>query len=256
MSTPRFLVPDPSQGHGANAAIGLTVALPKAAAHHARRVLRLRPLDAVILFDGRGNEYLAAVLPESSEAAAVLVRISAGGAVDREALVPITLVQVLSAQDKIDWLIEKCVELGVARIVFAAAERSVVRLDEARGQRRLERWREIAAAACAQCGRNRVPAIELERDLASALRGAPADASRWLLDPHAALGLGSALANVPGATRQVFVVGPEGGFAPSEHALAVTLGFAPVRLGARVLRTETAGLAAVTALLALLGEYR
>lgn len=250
MSNPRFYVPDLVSGHPA---AGLTVALPAAAGHHARRVLRLRPLDPIILFDGQGNEFSARLLADPDNSGATLAQISGGGAVDREAGVAITLVQALSAQDKIDWLIEKCVELGVAQIVLASSERSVVRLDEARGARRLERWRDIAAAACAQCGRNRLPQIVLAPDLASALRATPQALLRCLLDPDAPLGLGSAAA---GGGPLVCAVGPEGGFTAAEQALAAGLGYLPLRLGARVLRTETAGLAAVTALLAMHGEYR
>jgi len=256
MSTPRFFVEDPSQGRGVAAAAGLTVPLPAPAGHHARRVLRLRPQEPIVLFDGNGNEYAAALLYDPLDAAGALAQIHAAAAVDREARVAITLVQALSAQDKIDWLIEKCVELGVARVVLAPAERSVVRLDEGRRARRLERWRDIATAACAQCGRNRVPQILLASDLAAALRAVPEGSRRWLLEPQAPRGLGAAGEGGSGSAALVCAVGPEGGFTAAEQAQAAALGYVAVRLGTRVLRTETAGLAAVAALLALHGEYR
>jgi len=256
MSIPRFFVEDPTLGHGVATAAGLTVPLPASAGHHARRVLRLRPEEPIVLFDGNGNEYAAALLYDPRDAAGALARIHAVAAVDREARVAITLVQALSAQEKIDWLIEKCVELGVARVVLAPAERSVVRLDQGRGARRLERWRDIASAACAQCGRNRVPQILLAPDLVAALGAVPAGSRRWLLEPQAPRGLGAAAADGAGDMALVCAVGPEGGFTATEQAQAAALGYEAVRLGTRVLRTETAGLAAVAALLALHGEYR
>jgi 16S rRNA (uracil1498-N3)-methyltransferase len=260
MSTPRFHVPETADGLRLDSLMpGATVALPPAASHHARRVLRLRPDDAIVLFDGQGREYQAVLvqLPggDGANASRSAARIVGGGAVDREACVAITLVQALSAQDKIDWLLEKCVELGVQRLVLAPAERSVVRLDAQRQERRLARWREIAVAACCQCGRNRVPQIALAATLGAALQLArDGGGAAWILDPAAAAGL-AAGATGPGAGHVACAVGPEGGFTAAELAQAESLGYAPVRLGPRVLRTETAGLAAVTALLALAGEY-
>ncbi len=172
-----------------------------------------------------------------------------GGAVDREARVHITLVQAMCAQEKIDWLVEKCVEMGVARLILAPSARSVVRLQGDRRQRRAERWREIAVAACSQCGRNRLPVLEVAQDLASALRDAQCAERRWLLDPNAAGGMQAA-----GEDTVACVVGPEGGFTEAETSLALSLGYQRARLGPRVLRTETAGLAAISALLALHGE--
>jgi 16S rRNA (uracil1498-N3)-methyltransferase len=270
MSTPRFFVPDTAECgaegvrlHGL--ARGSIVTLPAAVSHHARRVLRLRPDDAIALFDGQGNEYQAVLVQdpagESANGSRSAARILAGGAVDREACVAITLVQALSAQEKIDWLLEKCVELGVRRLVLAPAGRSVVRLDAARQERRLARWRDIAVAACCQCGRNRLPLVSLADNLGAALQLARDDAAQaWILDPAApaalAGGAGRAVGRTAGAEpRLACAVGPEGGFTPAELVEAESRGYTRTRLGPRVLRTETAGLAVVTALLALHGEY-
>jgi 16S rRNA (uracil1498-N3)-methyltransferase len=243
MTTPRFLVPEALVA-------GTTIALPASVGHHARRVLRLRDGAAVILFDGSGNEYHAILAADPMNASRSLARIVHGGPVDREAGLAITLIQAISAQEKVDWLVEKCVELGVQRLILAPTARSVVRLDESRRERRIDRWREIAAAACCQCGRNRLPRIEIAPDLGAALAAATDAPSRWILDPTAPSGIGAA-AGGPVACA----VGPEGGFTDEERDRAGALGYVRARLGPRVLRTETAGLVAVSALLAMHGEY-
>lgn len=266
MRTPRFFFPDPPDGPPLrDLAPGARVLLPDDASHHARRVLRLRPGETVALFDGRGHE-AEAVLAEApagepANASRYAAHIVAVGAIDREAGVAITLVQALSASEKIDWLVEKCVELGVARLVLAPAQRSVVRLEAGRASRRLERWRDIGIAACGQCGRNRLMEIMLAGDLGEALReGRPTSGQAWVLDPAAPVALAAEMAGggvlpADGASPIACAVGPEGGFSDEEIALAESIGYARGRLGSRVLRTETAGLVAVTALMALHGEY-
>ncbi len=231
---------------------GDVVTLSYAASRHAR-VLRLGAGEPFILFDGVGHEYGAHLEPVAEgkrQPGPLAARILSAGRVDREARVGITLIQALAAQDKIEWTIEKAVELGARRILLAPARRSVVRLDGARQERRAERWREIAWGACAQCGRNRVPEVTLTPSLEAALRTAADAQYRWILDPDGATGLGAA----PIATASC-AVGPEGGFTDEETALAESLGYRRLRLGARVLRTETAGIAVMSALLALGGEY-
>jgi 16S rRNA (uracil1498-N3)-methyltransferase len=264
MSIPRFYVPDTGGAPLRSAAPGTTITLPEAASHHARRVLRLRPDDAIVLFDGQGYECAALLLADggTANASRSAARVQGGAIVDREAAVAITLVQALSAQEKIDWLVEKCVELGVHRLVLAPAERSVVRLDALRAQRRLARWQDIAVAACCQCGRNRLPEVALADSLGAALQLArDAGGPGWVLDPAADLPLAhadadaSANAHAGGALPIACAIGPEGGFGAAELERAEALGYRRVRLGPRVLRTETAGLAVVTALLALHGEY-
>lgn len=243
VSRPRFLVPDVL-------AAGTTVSLPQAASHHALRVLRLRDGDPVILFDGKGREFDARFAPDPANASCSRAIVLDGGAVDREAGVAISLVQALCAQEKVDWLVEKAVELGAVRLLLAPSARSVVRLDGARQERRLQRWRDIAASAAAQCGRNRLLQVELLGELGEALRAGQDCAARWILDPAASEGL-----QAGGVASAAFAIGPEGGFTEAEHALARGFGYRGLRLGPRTLRTETAGLAAVCALLALSGEY-
>lgn len=243
MRAPRFLV-------ATALAPGQTIELPPACSHHALRVLRLRGNDSLTLFDGKGSEFEALLAPDPSSASRCFARIMRGGPLDREARLRITVVQALSAQEKMDWFLEKAVELGAARIILASSARSVVRLAGPRRQRRLQRWQEIAAAACSQCGRNMLPQIELADGLATAL-GAAGDArARYLLEPGAASGLAR-----PSGESVALAVGPEGGFVAEETALAHSLGYVSARLGPRVLRTETAALAAISALLALHGEF-
>lgn len=252
MKTPRFLVPE-------TMTVGTTVLLPTAASHHARRVLRLRADDPVIVFDGNGSEFEAFLVPDPLNASRSCAKITRGGPVDREAKVHICLVQALSAQEKVDWLVEKCVELGARRLILAPTARSIVRLDGPRRERRAQRLREIAAAACCQCGRNRLLAIELADSLDEALRAARDARSCRVLDPASRSGLLQGALQRPAhsavADSVSLAVGPEGGFTEEEMALAHSLGYTSARLGPRVLRTETAGLAAISALLAIHGEF-
>lgn len=231
---------------------GDVVTLSEAASRHAR-VLRLGADEPFVLFDGAGQEYGARLEPFAAgrkTPGPLAARILSAAPVDREAQVAITLVQALAAQDKNEWTIEKAVELGVRRIVLAPAQRSVVRFNGPRLERRVERWREIAWAACAQCGRNRVPEVILSTSFGAALQTAADAQARWILDPDGAAGLG--MASIATASC---AIGPEGGFTDEETALAVGMGYQRLRLGPRVLRTETAGIAVVSALLALGGEY-
>jgi 16S rRNA (uracil1498-N3)-methyltransferase len=233
----------------AELAAGRRVDLPHTVAHHAAHVLRLRDGDPVVVFNGRGGEY-SAKLTERGTAA----DIAAFDAVEREAPLLLTLVQAWVALDKIDWIVEKSVELGVARILLAPARRSVVRFDSARLDQRVARLRNIAIAACCQSGRNRVPAVIACDSLASALSAALEGGGRGvLMHPQAADGL---LAAVGASERVAVAIGPEGGFDDAELADAARAGFDAVRLGPRVLRTETAGLAAMTTLLAAAGDFR
>jgi 16S rRNA (uracil1498-N3)-methyltransferase len=231
---PRFFVDEPL-------AVGRSVRLPAAVAHHARRVLRLGDGDALMLFDGRGGEYRATLQADGDAASA---QVAGFDPVERESPLRLTLIQGLVAADKLDWIVEKAVELGVERIVVAPMRRSVVRLDAARAARRLRHWHDVVTGACGQCGRNRVPPVAYCATLAAALAAAPADGTRLLLLPTAASGLPSLL---PGR-RGTLLVGPEGGLDEDELKQATHEGFCAARLGPRILRTETAGLAAIAAL--------
>lgn len=240
MATPRFFVDLPL-------AVGATVRLPEAVAHHARRVLRLRGGDAIVLFDGRGGEYRA-VLGDGADPA--LAHVEAFDPVERESPLAMTLVQALVAADRLDWIVEKAVELGAARILIAATERSVARLDAPRAERRLRHWRALAVAACAQCGRNRLPDVAYFASLPAALDAVADTPSRLLLMPTAPQPLPAARP----AGAVALVVGPEGGFSVTETQYAERVGVIATRLGPRILRTETAGLAALAALQALAGD--
>ena len=226
------------------------IELPARVAHHAARVLRLRDGESIVVFNGLGGEFAARLTVDDRRAFAT---IGAFDPVEREAPLSITLVQSFIATEMLDWVIEKAVELGVHSIVLAPAQRSVVRLANDRLARRLERLRESIIAACAQCGRNRIPHIAASSTLAGALQtGLDDDAHGFLLQPNAELPLVKAPLI---GHRVALAVGPEGGFDDDELALARRLGYHEYRLGPRVLRTETAGLAALAALQAVAGDF-
>ena len=220
--------------------------LPDGAAHHAARVLRLRDGDAVVLFNGRGGEYDARLaMPGRGQVSA---ETGARRDPERESPLQVTLVQAVSSGDKMDFTIQKAVELGVAAIQPVLSLKSVVRLSAEREAKKLAHWRRIAIAACEQCGRNRIPQIGELLPLAS--YQAASGSSKILLSP-----LGEA--RLAGLARSplALAVGPESGFGPEEEQLLQQAGFVPVRLGRRILRTETAALAALAALNALAGDF-
>ncbi len=238
---PRFFCPD-----------GLLpdsdMALPAAVAHHAERVLRLAAGDAVTLFDGRGGECVATLVAVGRQP---LARLGPRLAVEREAPLAVTLVQALASGDKMDWIVQKAVELGAAAVQPVAAERSVLKLAGERAGKRVAHWQQIAVAACEQSGRNRVPAVGEIMPLAKYL-AQDGSGARMILAP----GADGALA---GKTRPsgplAILIGPEGGWSPAELELAARAGCAPLALGPRVLRTETAGLAALAAIQTLWGDF-
>lgn len=231
---------------------GAELDLPAGAARHVQ-VLRLQPGDTVTLFDGGqapgspGGEFEATVLHMGRSD--VRVRVGPHQAIDREAPRAVHLLAGITANDRMDWLVEKAAELGVASITPLVAERSVLKLKGERADKKIAHWQAVAVAACEQCGRNRVPPVHDAVDLAGWLRtahGAP-DHQRLLLS----LGTGTRPLReaTADASRAVcFLSGPEGGLSPAEEALARAHGFAPVTLGPRVLRAETAPLAALAAL--------
>jgi len=221
-----------------------SVELPEAAAHHAARVLRLREGEAVVLFDGRGGEYEAVLAMPGRDR--VLAATGARRDVERESPLAVTLLQAVSTSDKMDFTIQKAVELGVAAIQPAFSARSVVRLSGEREAKKLAHWRRIAVAACEQCGRNRIP--EVLEPVALDRYKAPAGA-KILLSPS---GTGKLAAFSQGPLT--LAAGPEAGFSGEEEQQLLRAGFAAVRLGPRILRTETAGLAALAALQALRGD--
>ena len=227
--------------------------LAREAAHHVARVLRLATGDAVTLFNGDGADYDGVI--ESVAKGAVTVRVGERRAVERDSALDILLGQALSSGERMDYTIQKAVELGVASIQPLAASRSVVRLAAERAEKRAAHWNAVVIAACEQCGRNRIPpvlpVVPLEAWLARQAAGAAGEA-RLLLSPGAERRLRE-LSRPLG--RITLLAGPEGGFTAQEEAAARRHGFTPVRLGPRVLRTETAAVAALAALQALWGDY-
>jgi 16S rRNA (uracil1498-N3)-methyltransferase len=219
---------------------GMGVALPAGAARHVQ-VLRLQPGDALTLFDGRGGEYDAVV--EHMGRSEVRVQVQGHRDVECEPGVAVHLAVGMPANERMDWLVEKATELGVASIQPLLAERSVLRLAGERAQKKQAHWQGVAIAACEQCGRNRVPVVHAVQPLASWLA---AQAQPGLVlslrpgtQPLAALARGAVV---------TLLSGPEGGLSPNEENEALLRGWMPVQLGPRVLRAETAPLAALAVL--------
>lgn len=231
------------------------VVLPLAQAHHALKVLRLRVGDALVLFDGNGGEYPACIEDAGRQ---VVVRLGDWQARECESPLSVTLVQGLPSGDKMDWVVQKAVELGVAAIQPVQTKRSVLRLQAERAIKRQAHWQQVAVSACEQSGRNRLPEVkallDLPKYLSQKLEGDTSTVAplRLLLSPHQ----GQRLSQLPRPAGDVtLLIGPEGGLEADEEVLACSLGFVPVNLGPRVLRTETAGLAALAALMALWGDF-
>ena len=246
MLTPRIFV-----GADARPVPGADYALADAAARHVAHVLRMRIGDRVALFTGAGGEYQASIA--HIDRRHVLLTIDRHEAVERESPWQVTLVQAIIAADLMDLTVRKAVELGVAAIAPVQAARSQ-NVPAARAERRAAHWRQIAIAACEQCGRNRLPDIAPVRAFADWLDSASATTEPMaILDASAAASLARLAA---AATPRTIAIGPEGGFAPEEIRGAVERGATPVHLGARTLRAETAALAALATINALAGDAR
>ena len=242
---PRFYCPPPL-------ALSGLFELPADAAHHASRVLRLREGDAVQIFDGIGNE-CHGVIAELSGKRVIVGGIRAAN-INRESPLHITLAQALSSSEKMDWAIQKATELGVTEIQPLATERSVARLSSERAEKRVEHWQQVAIAACEQCGRNVLPTIHAPIDIRAWLqqmRTSPD--TKFILLPEGAFSMSSQAKPLGNIT---LLIGAEGGFTPAESESALLCGFAPIRMGTRVLRTETAAVAGLTALQTLWGDFQ
>jgi len=248
---------------------GQTAELDEQAAHHALRVLRLRPGDAVELFNGDGRRYRGRLVAHGERGAAAEIHEAADAAT--ESPLWLGLAQAVPSGDKMDWVVEKAVELGVACIQPLLSSRCVVRLDASRAARRHEHWQRIVVAACMQSGRDRLPEVLPVQAFDDWVASPPPDGARLVLSPRGERSLSQALAAVAGqggpgesdapATadgspgRFWLLAGPEGGLDDEEASRAIARGWAPLRLGPRVLRTETAGLAALAALQSRLGDF-
>jgi len=243
MKAPRVYHREPLQ-------VGRDVTLAQAAAHHLARVLRMRPGDAVVLFDGNGGECPGILT--CVDRSVVRARLERHEPIDRESVLAIGLAQVVSAGERMDVTIQKAVELGVRWVQPLTSRRAKVRLSDERAEKRVAHWQRVAEAACEQCGRNRVPRIEPVREYLAWLGELPAAGERLLLDPEGPRRLSEA-ARPSGEV--ILLAGGESGFERDEAVAACRYGFVPVRLGPRVLRTETAGLAALAAMQALWGDF-
>ena len=216
---------------------GESISLPAGPARHVQ-VLRLQPGAPLIVFDGRGGEWAAEVTKMGRSD--VSVAMGARTEVDRELPLNITLALGVPANERMDALVEKATELGVAAIQPLMCERSVLRLSGERAQKKVAHWQAVAVSACEQSGRTRVPQIAEMRTLAQWLQALPTDAARWMLSFRDAQPIAAMGAPAPSL---LCLSGPEGGLSPAEEDAARAVGFAPVSLGPRVLRADTAPLA-------------
>jgi len=243
---PRFFCPVPLSE-------GIEVVLPRELAHHAGQVLRLREGDELVLFNGEGGEFHGNLQGSGRE-----LRVSLGRyiAIDRLAPLDITLVQGLAVADKMDWIVQKAAELGVRRVQPVAAERSVLKLVGEREAKRLAHWRQVAVSAAEQCGCNLPLQVDEPQSLSRWLGQVGEGRECWILHPENGEFGGRRLSSLPRPTGPVsLLIGPEGGWSDAELQAARRAGCKPVAMGPRVLRTETAGLAVVAAMLALWGDF-
>jgi 16S rRNA (uracil1498-N3)-methyltransferase len=243
---------------GATLIPGSLVELPPDTASHLAKVLRARSGDELILFNGDGREFNGAI--EAVRGARVSASIGDSRPVDRESPLSITLVQCVPRGDRMDFIVQKATELGVARIVPVLSQRSVVRLDKAQAESKAVHWRAVAVSACEQCGRNRLPIIETAQPLLNYLgESLPGTGPRLVLEPESAPHALITARDLGGATDARIVdaeiaIGPEGGFASDELEAFRVTGFSQIGLGPRILRTETAAIAAVVWLQARFGD--
>lgn len=239
---PRFYIDAPLRA-------GSSCALPEEAAHHALHVLRLRGGAEVTLFNGRGGEYAGRIASLGKRE--LLIDVLQHREVEREAPLHMVLVQGVSSGERMDFTIRKAVELGVAEVRPVLAAASVARPKGERAAARREHWQKVAISACEQCGRNRIPQVH---EVISVEQILTDQASyKILLSPRAELRFSEACRQID--TAVTIAAGPEAGFNAGEEAAFLDAGYVPARLGARVLRTETAALAALAALNALRGDF-
>lgn len=230
-------------------AVGQRLTVEGSAGNHIVRVLRLRVGDELTIFNGRGGEYGASIEEIRRDTVRVSVREHRNE--ERESAFDLTLAQGISRGERMDWVVQKATELGVTRIVPVFTERSVVHLDERQAAKKVQHWRGIAVSACEQCGRNVVPEIVAPVTLYGLLEKPLGTGISLLLSPTAQRRIVDIDGSPPGAT---VLIGPEGGLAQTEHDAALRSGYSSVRMGPRVLRTETAAVCALTLLQQKFGD--
>ncbi|HQW82134.1 MAG TPA: 16S rRNA (uracil(1498)-N(3))-methyltransferase [Pseudomonadota bacterium] len=230
-------------------AAGQSITLSEATANHAVRVLRLREGDAVTLFNGDGFDYVGTISLGKRDAR---VHLNSVDVVTNESPLAITLVQAIARGEKMDLILQKATELGVVKIVPVISDRTEVKLDEDRADKRILHWQRVLEAACEQCGRAQIPEVESPSTLERAARlFANANDTKLVLHPDG----GRPLSQVDCGDAATIAIGPEGGFSERDLALFDQAGFVRITLGPRVLRTETAGLAAIAALQTRFGDF-
>lgn len=239
-SAPRLFAP-------LDLALGAEIRLPERAAHHLA-VLRMRSGDAITLFNGRGGEFPAELVRVAAGEA--FARVLSKASLERESPLSVALAQCVSGGDRMDTTLQKSTELGVSKIMPIASERSVVKLSDDRAEKRVAHWRNVVIAACEQCGRNHLPEVTAITDISDFYEHGAGGGLRLLLTPDT----GTNLKQLAPPREVTLLVGPEGGLTARERQDAERAGFAPVRFGPRVLRTETAPLAAIAAMQALWGD--
>jgi 16S rRNA (uracil1498-N3)-methyltransferase len=239
---------------------GSLVELPRDTASHLAKVLRARSGDELILFNGDGREFNGVI--ESVRGSRVSASVGDGRQVDRESPLAITLVQCVPRGDRMDFIVQKATELGVARIVPVLSQRSVVRLDKAQAESKAIHWRAVGVSACEQCGRNRLPTIEAVRPLLNYLgESSPGTGPRLVLEPETAPHAYATARNLgraaeAGVLDAEIAIGPEGGFTSDELEAFRVSQFSQIGLGPRILRAETAAIAAVVWLQARFGDMQ
>ncbi len=235
--------------HHGSLETGAEVALSTDNGHYLRQVVRAKPGHLIILFNGEGGEYSATIQTIEKRSC----RVAVGQFIERnvESPLEITLLQGISKGDKMDFTVQKAVELGVNHVVPLLTERSVVKLDVSRRKKKQQHWQGVANSATAQSGRNRLTVVDPITQLSDYLQAVqPDDSGRLILSPCA----NSGFAAMPKSRAITLLVGPEGGLSDSEEKMAMTVGFTAVRFGPRVLRTETAAIAALGLIQGIWGD--
>ena len=230
--------------------VGGNVALPESAAAHLVRVLRLQQGDACVLFNGDGHDYAARL--SSVGKREVLADIQSAQAIANESPLHLTLVQGIARGEKMDLILQKATELGVAAIIPVMAERTEVKLDAERTAKRMTHWRSVVVSACEQSGRASIPGLAQPLGLAQGAAAIAEDCMKLTLDLLGEDSLASL--HAPASRRVAVAIGPEGGWSPRDRETLRQAGFGGLRLGPRILRTETAGLAAIAALQSRFGD--